>query len=120
MQFFAFNIDWMVSASTPSKIVSEGLDSLLKTVGITSEMKLELFTMGRNSIMMRIENIGDIFDSELNFSLINVSELSNGLFKLMNSDDIKFAVEIQEMTLTGNQLYQTMAQNKIKWATIDD
>ena len=24
------------------------------------------------------------------------------------------------MSLTGNQLYQTMAQKKIKWATVDD
>lgn len=24
------------------------------------------------------------------------------------------------MSLTGNQLYETMSQNKIKWATVDD
>jgi hypothetical protein len=57
-------------------------------------MKLELFTMGRNCIMMRVENIGDIFNSQLNFSVIDVKELSKGLFNLMNGDDIKFDMEI--------------------------
>lgn len=26
-------------------------------------MKLEMFTLGRNEILMRVENIGDIFNS---------------------------------------------------------
>lgn len=31
--------------------------------GFTNEMKLELFTMGRDSLIMRVENIADVFDS---------------------------------------------------------
>ena len=54
--------------------------------GFTSEMKLELFPLGKNSIMMRIENIGDIFNTngELNYQTIEVEMLAAGLVDLVN------------------------------------
>jgi len=93
-----------------SKQVSVGLDSLLKANGFNSEMKLELFTMGRNSILMRVENIGDIFNSqgEVLFQHVNIKELANGLFVLVNGCDVAFTAEITELSLTGNQSYETM------------
>jgi hypothetical protein len=41
-------------------------------------MKLELFTMGRNSILMRVENIADIFNSEgeVIYQQVNIKELA--------------------------------------------
>ena len=49
-------------------------------------MKLELFPLGRNSIMMRIENIGDIFNINgvVSHQNIEVDSLAFGLFDLMN------------------------------------
>lgn len=46
--------------------------------GMTSEMKLEMFTLGRNSILLRVENIGDIFDSngEVIYQTVNIKELA--------------------------------------------
>lgn len=36
----------------------------MKANGINEMMKLELYAMGANNIMMRIENIADVFDSD--------------------------------------------------------
>jgi len=64
-QFFAFNpiTSPAVEVMRIPRIVSEGLDCVLNSAGITSEMKLELFILGKNSLMMRVENIGDIFNT---------------------------------------------------------
>ena len=37
---------------------------MLKECGFTAEMKLEMFTLGRNKIMLRVENIADTIDSD--------------------------------------------------------
>lgn len=54
--------------------MTDGLGAIMEANGFTSEMKLELFTMGRNQIMMRVENIGDIFNSngEVTYQQVDV------------------------------------------------
>lgn len=68
------------------RIVNEGIDLVLSTAGFTNEMKLELFTLGKNSIMMRVENIGDIFNSKgkVTFQKVDIDHLAAGLFKVVN------------------------------------
>jgi len=68
-------------------------------------MKLELFPLGRNSIMMRVENIGDIFNTQgvLNYQQVKIYDLAVGLFELVNESTIdKSLVEVTETSLTGN------------------
>jgi hypothetical protein len=68
-------------------------------------MKLELFTLGRNSIMMRVENIGDIFNTKgvLNYEHVMIYDLAVGLYELVNDSTIdKSFVEVTETSLTGN------------------
>ena len=87
-QFFAFNAQpvTMPQVMRIPRIISEGLEAVLAVSGFTSEMKLELFTLGRNSIMMRVENIGDIFNTqgEVSFQTIDIIKLSTELFDLVN------------------------------------
>lgn len=85
-------------------------------------MKLELFTLGRNSLLMRVENIGDVYDSngEVIYQEVLLHSLAEGLYKLVNGDSALFRAKISEMSLTGNQLYESMASTKIQWATVDD
>ena len=67
-------------------------------------MKLELFIMGRNKIQLRIENIGDIFNSDgvVLFNQIDINGLVSGLYTLVNGADTTAAAEIIEMSLSGN------------------
>ena len=59
---------------------------MLKNAGFNNLMKLELFTLGKNSIMMRVENIGDIFNTQgvLNYQHVKIYDLAIGLFELVN------------------------------------
>ena len=66
--------------------MSEGLGNIMKNAGFESEMKLELFTLGMNSIMMRVENIGDIFDTNgvVTHLRVDIDLLAASLFELVN------------------------------------
>ena len=85
-------------------------------------MKLELFTMGRNKILMRVENIADTFDSQgtLVYQQVNLKTLVDGLFTLVNGDQLPFTSVVTELSLTGNQSYEEMAGKRLHWKTVDD
>jgi hypothetical protein len=57
-------------------------------------MKLEMFTLGRNEILMRVENIGDTFNSdrEVIYQQVDIKKLATDLFTLVNGDDTDFNV----------------------------
>jgi hypothetical protein len=67
-------------------------------------MKLELFIMGRNSVLMRVENIADVFDSagKVIFQLVKIKQLAEDLFVLVNGEGTSFSVKIEELSLTAN------------------
>lgn len=108
--------------SAISSLVADGWNYLLTESGFTSEMKLELFTLGRNSLLMRVENIADTFDSagEVSFQTVQLQTLVDGFYTLANGPEAAAATAITEMSLTGNQAYADMAANKVQWATVDD
>lgn len=70
---------------------------------------------------MRLENIGDIFDSngQIETRTVNLREYVSQLYRTVNGDCL-FANEIEELSLTGNQPYSLMEKNKIRWRTVDD
>ena len=86
-------------------------------------MKVEVFAMGANTVLMRIENIADVFDSngEVIFQEVNVLALATNLFETANNHEtFKFGVSIEEVSLTANQSYEAMANRRLKWKTVDD
>jgi hypothetical protein len=46
------------------RIVKGDLGQSLRENGMADEMKLSLYAMGKNQVLMRIENIADTFDSD--------------------------------------------------------
>jgi hypothetical protein len=68
-------------------------------------MKVEMFVMARNSLLMRVENIGDIYDNDsvVVQSPINMQALADGLYKMVNNNVDTFTATIEELSLTGNQ-----------------
>ena len=86
-------------------------------------MKCELFFKDQNEIILRIENIADIFDEDnhqLYWQAVLIKQLADGLFEIMNGDSVAFTSEITEMSITANMPYSDMAATKIQWHTVDD
>jgi len=66
-------------------VVTDGISKILSMAGFTDEMKLELFPLARNTIMMRVENIGDIFNTgHVTYQLVNIDLLASSIFELAN------------------------------------
>lgn len=105
MQFFAFDPHYTPITSVETGIVKTGLGELLKECGFTNQMKLELFAVERNEIMMRIENIADLHDiqHQSKTSYVNVVLLASKLYEIANGYQISpKLVDLVETSLTGN------------------
>ena len=62
MYFFAFGAQ-QTEIESSSALNVLGYEDLMQAAGFTSEMKLEMFMLGRNSILTRLENIADLYTS---------------------------------------------------------
>ena len=85
-------------------------------------MKLELYPTGANSVLMRIENIADTFDSDgqLEYETVDVQGLADDLFALANNDSaLTFTTSITETSLSANQSYSNMKSSRLVWNTVD-
>lgn len=124
MMFFAWDTEQTVLPSELNPVVEEGLFHVLIDAGLTDTMKLELFIVDRRTIMIRLENIGDIFNSQgmVLTPTVNLVTVIEGLWDTANrsSGEQQYGYEAVEVSLTGNEQYSTMAAKKIAWATVDD
>lgn len=119
-QFYAFNVpnsDLAVESTYNGAAYSD----LLASTGFTAEMKLELFAMDQNKILMRVENLADIFDSNgaVQNTTIQLKNLCDGLYTMVNGATAAYTMSIEEMSMTANQSYQAMIDRKIQWTTVD-
>jgi hypothetical protein len=80
--------------------------------------------MHRYVILLRIENLADLFDDvKVTYKEVNVLEFVDDLFRLANSLPIGSAKywqsHIIEVPLTANQSLKQMQERKLKWSTED-
>ena len=82
------------------------------------ELKIHLLPQQRNKILIRLENIADLFDqSPQETPMFNIREYAEKLFKTNNPSAIIFDLKIIERTLSNNQDYHEWAKEKFIWPT---
>lgn len=121
--FFSFSHTVSNIPELLPRIVKGDLGKLLHENGMTDEMKLSLYAMGANQVLMRIENIADTFDSngQVIFQTVNVAQIAKDLFHIANNGQFyNFKAKITETSLTANQSYEDMRNGRLKWKTVDD
>jgi len=123
-QYFAFDAT-IANAISMSPVVSSGFEAVYNAAGVDERMKVETFIDERNSILVRLENLADIFDSngQLIYKSVNLQTLAQKLYEFANNNEVTsadFSVAIQELSLTANQPIADVAANKIQWKTVDD
>lgn len=78
-----------------------------------------MFLIEKNSILMRIENLADLFDSEkIEFQTVDVEQLAKGLYTLVNGLGTEFSVEVTEMSLTATMEIEEMTGRKLHWRVL--
>lgn len=102
------------------------IDDVIKNetaVVLPNSVKYELFPIARNTLFVRLENIGDRFDTDrwafpsttISFPL---DQFSRNLFAQSNLDPKTNLTSVlyQELSLTGNQLYSDVLASKTAWS----
>jgi len=106
MQFYAINEEEPLIASNGLKSrFDSGYADILQDCGFSDMMKLELFTMGKDSLLMRIENLEDPFDNlnrTVRYEKIKLKQLTESLYTLVNGMDTNEPIHLEELTLTAN------------------
>lgn len=83
------------------------------------EVKIEMVPLEKNKIRVRLENLADTYDNPSKTLDINLRDLADDLYVSVNGVNPAY-VNIEEMTLTGNQSRAEMLAKKIQWKTVDD
>lgn len=77
----------------------------------------------KNHVVVRLQNLADLYDSNSKTEMINLQEIAQALWKNGNMGNPTAAfddLQIDELSLTGNMKLEEMWSRKIKWATLDD
>ena len=89
-----------------------------------TSVKYEVFPIKRNQLFVRLENIGDRFDTApWNLSQVNTTvsfpldQFARKLFNQSNHNPLTKlgSIVYQELSLTGNQLYSNVTSSKTNW-----
>lgn len=74
--------------------------------------------LGKNRIRIRIENLGDLFDTKyLAEEEIDVAKLAEKLFKYINANAEHTKLKITEKTLVGTEKHEDMLKKRFYWLT---
>ncbi len=84
--------------------------------------KIEVFPQAKNSLLVRIENIADIFDGAQPVPYVRLDTLASYLYNLSNVANSTKPTQtiITETSLTGNQLISQVYAGKTQWVGVDD
>lgn len=112
----------LLSLSAWEKLISD----FSLTYALPDAVKANLFPMSRNNILVRVENIGDNFDTPASSNrtfYVKLKDYAAALYQHVNSGKnavLLNHINVNEMSLTGNQPYSDMLANKIHWRGADD
>jgi len=126
---FAFNFT-VTPMAADAKSENLGLPEGIVRVasnGVPPPIKVTSYPMDRNLLMVRIENVGDLFDYPKNSTLqdtvayVDLSALAKDFWYKANGQSTQLSrINIEEMQLTGVQNQADMKKKRYQWKGVDD
>lgn len=124
---FAFNYTLDASVALEEQpLISENVFSSVNA-GQPVSAKVQVYPVERNVLLLRVENIGDLFDYPAGTNLsstvvyVDLPQLAKDLYyKANGADSLLNGVNIYETQLTATESYLDMQKAKIKWSGLDD
>ena len=100
--------------SEPTTTLTEPL-----VAAFDGDLKIHLIPEGKNQILVRLENLADLFDGAPSTTpMFDVATYAKNLFVANNKADVgAFTTAISERTLSNNQDYAEMAAGRFQWPT---
>ncbi|CDW74355.1 glycosyl hydrolases family 38 protein [Stylonychia lemnae] len=122
--FFTNKVDFPKSSKQSKQ---SGIDKILYQLDLNLPQTLKVipFPLQRNQILLRVENIGDKFDTDYRSLSIDdtsitfdILDFAVRLFNASNKNPIKLNyLDVKELALSGNQLLKDMVKTKTDWNT---
>ena len=106
--------DNFVAANAAKKNSANSLSSF------DGDLRLLLFPEHQNQILIRLENLSDLFDGvPTETSYFNLLDYATEFYKANNGGATPTSIDIHERTLSNNQGMDAMKANKFKWKSVD-
>ena len=86
------------------------------------ELKIHLFPLAKNDILVRLENLADLFDktNDNSVQMFDIKTYLLNLYALNNNGSSDVEVTVTERSLSNNQNYEDMIAAKTAWKTTED
>ena len=114
--FFALHYDTSSnSVFSQNQLITDMLEDF------NGDLKIHTIPQERNKILIRLENIADLFDgtpSETPY--FDLQTYARELYSHSNDGQMPHSVKIVERTLGNNQDYEDMEKSKFKWKSTDE
>lgn len=108
-------------------MTSDSIDSskrkrpVLQTPDFDGELKFHLFPESATTVLLRVENIADIFDGTPSETpMFDLNEFARNLYIQSNPDLDDFEVEITERNLADSQDYAQLAEERFEWPVVGE
>jgi hypothetical protein len=77
--------------------------------------------MSTNKIMIRLQNLADLFDKDSTTAQVNTATMIEGMWKSTHGEESQVGpYTMVETSVTGNMPVEEMQQRRLKWKTVDD
>ena len=107
-----------VAQAESDSLTENASKSEVEIADFDGDLKIHLFPQDRDQILVRLENLADLFDgAPAETPMFDLEQYCLDLYAAQNPKQPKAAVHIRERTLTNNQDYEEMARKKFAWAT---
>jgi len=84
------------------------------------ELKIHVFPQGRNDLLVRIENLADLFDKTPETTpMFDLRTYAMNLYSANNAGSSDIDIKVTERNLSNNQDYSDMIAAKFEWKTRD-
>ena len=90
----------------------------LQTDSFTGDLKVHLFPEAKNQILVRLENLSDLFDgTPTETPYFNLEAYVSDLFALSNDGTKPTDIKLTERTLGNNQDFAEWSKQKYQWTS---
>jgi hypothetical protein len=93
----------------------------MEKAGIVGKVKIVTVPQEQNKILMRVQNLADIFDQDAATVQVNMATVVEGMWKAAHSSDsVVQPYTLTETSITGNIPMSEMQSRRLKWKTDDE
>lgn len=103
----------------PGEVRNTKFGETLKKHGIKGTVKMLCQPIQQGKILIRLENIADLYDKGAKTQQVDFSNLVVSLWQNSNEKDFG-RIKVEELSLTGTMPMKDMLKRKIQWKTKDD